>query len=42
MTPTHDIMDNRGEKLVNRINRSVAPTQAAWFAAGHFSWRVSL
>jgi hypothetical protein len=34
--PTHDIIDNRKEKLVDHINRILASTQAARFAVGYF------
>ncbi|HEV2379576.1 MAG TPA: helicase-related protein [Terriglobia bacterium] len=34
--PTHDIIDNRSEKLVDHINRILASTEAARFAVGYF------
>jgi len=34
--PTHDIIDNRNEKLVDHINRILASTEAARFAVGYF------
>lgn len=34
--PTHDIIDNRNEKLVDHINRILASTAAARFAVGYF------
>jgi len=34
--PTHDIVDNRNEKLVDHINRILASTEAARFAVGYF------
>lgn len=34
--PTHDIIDNRQEKLVDHINRILASTEAARFAVGYF------
>ena len=34
--PSHDIMDNRHEKLVDHINRILSSTEAARFAVGHF------
>lgn len=34
--PTHDIIDNRHEKLVDHINRILASTEAARFAVGYF------
>lgn len=34
--PTHDIIDNRTEKLVDHINRILATTEAARFAVGYF------
>jgi PLD-like domain len=33
--PTHDIIDNRSEKLVDHINRILASTEAARFAVGY-------
>lgn len=34
--PTHDIIDNRKEKLVDHINRMLGSTEAARFAVGYF------
>lgn len=34
--PTHDIIDNRHEKLVNHINRILPSTDRAKFAVGYF------
>jgi len=34
--PTHDIIDNRREKLVDHINRILGSTEAARFAVGYF------
>jgi len=34
--PTHDIIDNRNEKLVDHINRILASTERARFAVGYF------
>ena len=34
--PTHDIIDNHNEKLVNHINRILASTESARFAVGYF------
>lgn len=34
--PTHDIIDNRTEKLVDNINRMLATTETARFAVGYF------
>src|SRR6266568_872452 len=34
--PTHDIIDNRKEKLVHHINRILSSTEAARFAVGYF------
>jgi len=34
--PTHDIIDNRKEKLVDHINRILSSTEAARFAVGYF------
>jgi hypothetical protein len=34
--PTHDIIDDRSEKLVDHINRILASTEAARFAVGYF------
>src|SRR5216110_2907307 len=34
--PTHDIIDNRSEKLVEHINRILGSTEAARFAVGYF------
>jgi hypothetical protein len=34
--PTHDIIDNRKEILVDHINRILSSTEAARFAAGYF------
>jgi superfamily II DNA/RNA helicase len=34
--PTHDIIDNRHEKLVDHINRILSSTDSARFAAGYF------
>lgn len=34
--PTHDIIDNRNEKLVDHINRILASTDSARFAVGYF------
>ncbi len=34
--PTHDIIDNRNERLVDHINRILASTEAARFAVGYF------
>ena len=34
--PTHDIIDNRGEKLVDHVNRILGSTEAARFAVGYF------
>ena len=33
---THDIIDNRTEKLVDHINRILTTTEAARFAVGYF------
>jgi hypothetical protein len=34
--PTHDIIDNRTEKLVDHINQILSSTEAARFAVGYF------
>ena len=34
--PTHDIIDNRNEKLVDHINRILGSTESARFAVGYF------
>src|SRR5258708_7363880 len=34
--PTHDIIDNRSEKLVDHINRMLDSTEFARFAVGYF------
>jgi hypothetical protein len=34
--PTHDIIDNREQKLVDHINRILPSTEAARFAVGYF------
>lgn len=34
--PSHDIIDNRNEKLVDHINRILGSTEAARFAVGYF------
>ena len=34
--PTHDIIDNRQEKLVDHINRILSSTESARFAVGYF------
>src|SRR5271157_4666296 len=34
--PTHDIIDNRAEKLVDHINQILGSTQSARFAVGYF------
>ncbi|MBW1987118.1 MAG: helicase, partial [Deltaproteobacteria bacterium] len=34
--PTHDIIDNRQEKLVDHINRILDSTESAAFAVGYF------
>ncbi len=34
--PTHDIIDNRKEKLVDHINHILSSTEAARFAVGYF------
>jgi len=34
--PTHDIIDNRNEKLVDHINRILPSTERAKFAVGYF------
>jgi superfamily II DNA/RNA helicase len=34
--PTHDIIDNRNEKLVDHINRILSSTEAGRFAVGYF------
>ena len=34
--PTHDIIDNRREILVDHINRILGSTEAARFAVGYF------
>ena len=34
--PTHDIIDNRSEKLVDHINRILGSTDSARFAVGYF------
>lgn len=34
--PTHDIIDNRNQKLVDHINRILSSTEAARFAVGYF------
>jgi len=34
--PTHDIIDNRKQKLVDHINRILSSTEAARFAVGYF------
>jgi hypothetical protein len=34
--PTHDIIDNRKEILVDHINRILSSTEAASFAVGYF------
>ena len=33
---THDIIDNRSEKLVDNMNRILGSTEAARFAVGYF------
>jgi hypothetical protein len=33
--PTHDIIDNRTQKLVDHINRILGSTEAARFAVGY-------
>jgi len=35
--PLHDIIGNRNEKLLNHINRILAPREVARFAVGYFS-----
>ncbi len=39
--PTHDIIDNRKEKLVDHINRILASTGSARFAVGYFFFFLS-
>jgi hypothetical protein len=34
--PTHDIIDNRDQKLVEHINQILSTTDAARFAVGYF------
>ena len=34
--PTHDVIDNRSEKLVDHINRILGSTESARFAVGYF------
>ena len=34
--PTHDIIDDRNERLVDDINRTFASTESARFAVGYF------
>lgn len=34
--PTHDIIDNRKEVLVNHINQILTSTESARFAVGYF------
>jgi hypothetical protein len=34
--PTHDIIDNRREKLVEHISRILGTTECALFAVGYF------
>ena len=34
--PAHNIIDNRGEKLVDNINRILETSEAARFAVGYF------
>jgi hypothetical protein len=34
--PTHDIIDNRNERLVDHIDRILASTESARFAVGYF------
>ena len=34
--PTHDIIDNRNERLVDHINRILTSTEAGRFAVGYF------
>jgi hypothetical protein len=34
--PTHDIIDNRNEKLVDHIKRILDSSEAARFAVGYF------
>ena len=34
--PTHEIIDNRKELLVDHINRILSSTEAARFAVGYF------
>jgi hypothetical protein len=34
--PTHDIIDNRKQKLVDKINQILHSSQAAHFAVGYF------
>jgi superfamily II DNA/RNA helicase len=34
--PTHDVIDNRKEKLVDHINRILSSTESARFAVGYF------
>jgi len=34
--PTHDIIDNRKEKLVDHINRILSSTESARFAVGYY------
>src|SRR5271157_5120197 len=34
--PTHDIIDNRNEKLVDHIKRILSSTERARFAVGYF------
>jgi hypothetical protein len=36
LMPTHDIIDNRKEKLVDHINRILSSTESARFAVGYF------
>ena len=34
--PTHDIIDNRAEKLADHINRILTSSESARFAMGYF------
>jgi hypothetical protein len=34
--PTHDIIDNRNEKLGDHLNRMLAATESASFVVGYF------
>ena len=34
--PTHDIIDNRNEKLVKHISQILSSTESAKFAVGYF------